>query len=517
MGTTTREIERKYDGPVGAALPDPSGLPGVASVADLGVVTLDAVYFDTPELRLVARGVTLRRRTGGDDSGWHLKLPAATPDVRTEVRAPLGRRRTVPKSLAVQTYVHTRGAQLAPVVRLQTRRHRSRLRDADGTDLAEIAQDEVTAQLLDPSGEPLPDPAPTEWSELEVELIEGPGSLLDAVEERLVAAGLHRSAAFSKLARALDGRLPAAARPGAPRPSGAVRTAGDAALAYLRQQVSDLTALDPAVRRDEPDAVHRMRVATRRMRSALRTFSRELDRSVTDPTGAELKWLAEVLGLERDREVLSERLDERLAELPAELGDSAGVQQASEFIHNWFTTKRAGARRTLLRELAGARYFALLDTLDALLADPPWLAPAGRPARSGVTRAVRRDHRRLARRVDQALALEAGPDRDVALHEARKAAKRARYAAEAARPVFGKPAKEMVARMKEVQQLLGEHQDSVIARNTLRTISADAHRDGADTFVFGALYQLERVRAAAAEAALPVLWREAVNAVPDKS
>lgn len=499
------ETERKYEAVTESTEPDLSGLPGVAAIRDLGPAELDAVYFDTTDLRLAVHRTTLRRRTGGDDAGWHLKLPTAAADTRTEVHAPLGQDdRHIPRQLAAEVAVHTRGRPLEPVVRLRTTRRRIHLLDEDGEPLAEIAHDRVTAGH--PRAGSREVPPDVTWTETEVELMgAGRTDLLDAVEERLAAAGIHRSASASKLARALGGRLAAVPRPA--EPPAAPVTAGDAVLAYLHEQVRAIAGHDPAVRRDEEDSVHQMRVSTRRLRSALKSFRRELDRTVTDPVGDELKWLAAVLGAERDREVLAERLVQRLTELPP--GQATETVRAR--LSGGSGPSHTDARATLLRELDGARYFALLDTLDALLADPPLLEAAGAPAHEAVTRAVRRDHRRLRRDIDHALGLDTGHERDLALHEARKAAKRARYSSEAARPVLGKPAVKHTRRMKHVQQLLGEHQDSVIAHEALDRLAGQARAEAAaeqELAALGALARRERDLALEAEARLPEVWRK---------
>ncbi|GAA1895895.1 CYTH and CHAD domain-containing protein [Streptantibioticus ferralitis] len=494
MGKRLRETERKYEAGERVAEPDLSGLPGVASVCLLNPVELDAVYFDTPDLRLAARRMMLRRRTGGEDAGWHLKLPTGQADTRTEVHAPLGRAaRTVPADLTAEVLVHTRGRPLVPAVRLKNHRERCQLLDADGTALAEIAQDHVTAEYPDERD-------PLSWTETEVELLDGKPKLLDAVQDRLLAAGYRRSAWPSKLLRALGDRVPSAP----PGPPDTIATAGDVVLAYVHEQVRAIAVYDPAVRRDEPDAVHQMRVATRRLRSAFKTYDRELDRAVTDPIGDELKWLAEVLGLERDREVLAERLAER----SAELGSAFRTEPLCDRLGAVHTAGHRTARRQLLRQLRGERYFALLDRLDALLAAPPLRDAAKRPADEAARRAVRRDHRRLARRVTESLSLPPGTGRDLALHDARKAAKRARYAVESARPVLGTPAERHRARLAALQKLLGEHQDSVMCREAILRLADEARRAEEDTFPYGALHQMERGLAGAVEAALPKAWRK---------
>ncbi|MET9672896.1 CHAD domain-containing protein, partial [Streptomyces sp. NPDC006482] len=178
-------------------------------------------------------------------------------------------------------------------------------------------------------------------------------------------------------------------------------------------------------------------------------------------------------------------------------------------LRTWSAARARGGRRRALAALDSARYLALLDTLDELLADPPLRKSAARDARTVLARAVLKDHDRLASRVDRALALDPGHDRDLALHAARKAAKRARYAAEAARPTLGKPARKFAKRVKSVQSLLGEHQDGVVAREALRELGTQAHAAGESAFTWGLLHGREEVAAEAAEHDLPRVWARA--------
>ncbi|MFE8986626.1 CHAD domain-containing protein [Streptomyces collinus] len=491
MADSKREIERKYES-ADSGLPDLTGVNGVAAAVDQGVAHLDATYFDTGDERLAASSVTLRRRTGGTDAGWHLKFPVA-PGIRDEIHAPLSE--TLPDDLAALVRSRVRDSELLPVVRLRSDRDVRHLLDADGRLLAEVSVDTVHAERLTGRG------GEARWTEIEVELADGGDpALLDKVEKRLRKAGVRPSASSSKLARALEETAPGKRRksPHVRRPV----TAGDHVLAYVRTQRDAIVELDPAVRRDAEDSVHSMRVATRRMRSTFKSFGAILDRAVTDPVAAELKWLAGELGLDRDREVLTERLTTAVDEVP----DALVRGPVTERLHAWSRAEHGGARGRLLGVLDSRRYLALLDTLDALIADPPLLKAAGKEPRKPITKAVRKDFRKVSGLIGQAADLEPGTDRDVALHEARKKAKRTRYAAEAARPVLGKPAKTMVKSMKALQNLLGEHQDSVMARQALRELSAVAHAAGESAFTYGLLHEREEQRALRVEAELPGFW-----------
>lgn len=520
MADTKREIERKYelpeslDGPQAGDrtwLPDLTQVRAVSAVVHQGVSELDAVYYDTADLRLAADSRTLRRRTGGADAGWHLKFPVST-GIRDEIQAPLAE--TVPPELSALLRSRIRRAELIPVVRLRTARDVTHLLDADGALLAEVSVDAVRAVRLTAH------PATASWTEVEVELADdGDPAFLDAVEKKLRKAGLRPASAPSKLARALAETAPEGA--GGPQPGETVptppatdpasdtvpaqATAGDHVLAYLRTQADVIVAQDPAVRRDLPDSVHQLRVATRRMRSAFRTYRQILDRSVTDPIAEELKWLAGELGIDRDHEVLDERLGARLDAVPETL--LLGPVRAR--LRVWSVAQRAGSRSSTLAVLDGERYLSLLDTLDALLAEPPLRPAAAGPPGKVLPRAVLKDYDRLAGRVAHALALAPGEERDVALHNARKAAKRARYAAEAVRPALGKPAQRLAKRMKAVQTVLGDHQDSVVARDALRSLAIQAHAAGESAFTWGLLYGREEAQADRREKELPEVWAKA--------
>ena len=492
MATVVRETERKYE-PAGGgtaaleAVKTMAGTAGVAAVSELPEQLLDAIYYDTADLRLIGAGITLRRRTGGEDAGWHLKLPAGA-DTRDEIRLPLtGADGAVPEELTALVRAYTRGAALAPVVRIQTRRRVLRLLDGAGQALAEIAADHVSAEPADGS-------AATVWDEIEAELVTGDPALLTAIDEQLRLAGARRAATKTKLQRALAW-LPAARPTPEPRLT-RHSPAGQVVLVYLRDQVAAILHYDPLVRRDEPDAVHQMRVATRRARSALQAFGTIIDRETTRPLCAELKWLAAGLGQARDTEVLQARLTADLAAvLPALVVGPVRARITADF-----AAQLTQARRTTLDTLDGQRYLRLLDNLDALLADPPLTPLAEREAGEALAKPVRRAARRLQRALD---AVPGAQDRDTAIHQARKATKRARYAAEAAVPALGRTARRQAVRAKELQQSLGDQHDSVVARAVLLDLAGKARTAGEDTFTYGLMYQRQACQAAEIEQALP--------------
>ena len=285
--------------------------------------------------------------------------------------------------------------------------------------------------------------------------------------------------------------------------------AGEVVLAYLDANIARLAALDLAVRRDKPDAVHQMRVTVRRLRAALQAYTGILREPDTRHLLAELKWLGEVLGAARDTEVLAGHLHSGLAAVPTEL--VLGPAQARISVH--FAPVEASTRREVLAALDSERYHELRADLTRLLDSPPLTAEAAEPAVRVLPRAVRRAARRANRRMRRAGNAPAGQPRDVALHEARKAAKRARYAAEVARPALGKKrgkqARRFVQGMKSAQGVLGDHQDAVLARSAARDIGVQAHLAGENAFSFGLLHERAHHQALATGDQARRVWRRA--------
>jgi CHAD domain-containing protein len=246
-----------------------------------------------------------------------------------------------------------------------------------------------------------------------------------------------------------------------------------------------------------------MRVAARRMRSALQAFGRFIDRDQTRELTAELKWVAGELGGARDAEVMAERFAALLTEVPDEL--KLGPVEAA--VTRSFARRQADARGVALTALDSDRYLALHDRIDALLTDPPVTAHANRKAKRELPNSVRRAYRRMESRMADAQNQPAGAERDRALHETRKAAKRLRYATEAVQPTLGKPATRLRKRLKSVQDLLGEHQDTAVSRPVLRELAAQAHLEGGNGFTYGLLYAAEAARAERAESNIPPAWK----------
>jgi CHAD domain-containing protein len=295
-----------------------------------------------------------------------------------------------------------------------------------------------------------------------------------------------------------------ATKPGAGR-GGKRPTAGDVVVGYVSEQVETLQAYDPRVRRDEPDAVHKMRVATRRIRTALQTFGKVVDKQATRDLRNELRWLATALGDVRDLDVLHDTVSTHLDGLATEL--VVGPVRAR--LSSETASTRTGARDGLLETMSSPRYYALLDAANDLVENAPFTRLAARPAHRALKKPVRRAWKRVDRGLAAAGAAPEGTERDEAIHEARKAAKRARYAAETVTPVFGRPARRFASTMEDLQDLLGAHQDSVVAREALRGMGVRAQLAGENAFTFGLLYGVEQARATSVEQDLGAATRRA--------
>jgi CHAD domain-containing protein len=493
------ELERKYDAEPDLALPDLRNVAGCARVGAPETRILRASYFDTEDLRLASRGITLRRREGGGDEGWHLKLPIAE-NTRREIRTPLDAGvRDVPAELAALVAAHVRGRPLVPVAELETRRTERGLLAEDGKVLAELADDTVSARRLSRDGHEV---ALMSWREIEVEAVHGSGELLERIGGHLRESGARESTAASKLQRTLEEDIVPVER------STATRTAGDVLVTYMGAQFEQLLDYDPLVRlaENDDDSVHKMRVAVRRLRSILRTHKRLVDQVRTRTLDTELKWLADALGEVRDLEVQNARFHRRLADLPGAHQGPAWLLAMAAEEHR----ARDQVRETLLRQ----RYYDVLDALDAFLASPPLTPRAGRKAEKEMPKLVTRAWLKMMGRHERAMRLPTGQDRDAAMHGTRKAAKRARYTAEAAAASLGAPAAKLARRAERLQEVLGDHHDSVVAVQRLAGIIEWPDTPAVDIFVAGRLSEVERREGARTLDGLPAAAKKAAKRKP---
>jgi CHAD domain-containing protein len=450
---------------------------------------LSTTYLDTDDLRLARWGVSLRHRIG---EGWTLKLPAqgdGTLLVRDELTfAGNGRRPPAGATDLVLAYVRT--AELSPQTRLRTIRRRVELQDPEGHLLADIVDDEVS--VLD--GRRLA----ARFRELEVEITDQtPEGMLGTIVERFRAAGAGPPDPTPKYIRALGSR--AGRPPEVPVPalaSGA--TAGDVVRRAIAASVVRLIAHDLVVRLDtDPEGVHQARVATRRLRSDLRTFGSLLEPEWAAALRDELGWLGGMLGAVRDGDVMLERIRERTAQLPEQ------SDRGTRLVLAGLETAREEAYAELLRTFRSERYLSLLDRLVEAANAPALLLEADLPAGVVLPGLVRRPWRSLAKRAKTL----SQPPADGELHELRIKTKRVRYAAEAVAPLMGKPARSFAEAAASLQELLGDLNDAVVAEQWLRSWVRRS-RSTQGVFVAGELAGLERAAAQKLRTRWPRAWKE---------
>ncbi len=473
-------------------LPDLNGVVEGSVVTAPEAVRMETVYYDTSDLRLARWGVSLRHRAG---EGWTLKLPPKAPagkesaDMlqRDELTFDGGAKKPPEEAVAlVRAYV--RKAELVPVARLSTLRRRVRLVDAAGVRLAEVVDDEVSVR----DGRRVA----ARFREIEVEVAangDAGDGIVAPLVMRLRGAGAGAPDPTPKHIRALG---PKAMEPpevsSQPVPKDA--SAKDVIRSMIADSVAALLHQDPLVRTSgDPEAVHQARVATRKLRSHLRTFAPLLEIEWTDPMRSELGWLALSLGAVRDAEVLLERLRGRSTSLPASDARSAasllGILEADI----------DAMRKKLLADLGSTRYVDLLERLVAAAHTPATLPDADQPAVSLLPALASTPWRRLRSAVRQLSENPADPE----LHRIRILAKRARYAAEAVAPVAGSGAEAFARAAAKLQTVLGEHQDSVTAQAWLRSARVTGRR----AFVAGELIALEHIAAEDARGRWPKAWK----------
>ena len=484
------ERELKFSPGPSFELPDLDD-PALGFHADEPVTSkLVAAYFDTTDLRLAHAGASLRHR---NDEGWLVKLPVARGDGLVRFEHPIPGDGDEPPREAVELVLAiARSAPLQLVARLNTLRRRVVVRDDSGAQVAEIDDDEVS--VID--GVRLT----ARFRELEVELAEDADDrVADALAQRLQAAGAGPPDPVPKVVRAIGPRALDAPDIAPPHKLDLASTPREVLTAAIARSVARLVEHDPGVRvGDDDEAVHQARVATRRLRSDLRTFRRAIDVHWSEPLRDELKWLGERLGEVRDADVLLSRLEVSLDALPH--ADADGAEQLLDTLRH----ERAHVRDALLVEMGSPRYLALLDRLVEASHGVPSAPDRYDVDDMELEALVRRPWKRLR---DAVNALDDDPP-DEELHEVRIRAKRARYAAEAVAPAVGRDAKRFAKRITEVQDILGEHQDAVVAEHWLRA-QLGSTSSGPMLFVAGELAAVERAAGRTARNRFPQVWRRA--------
>jgi CHAD domain-containing protein len=492
------EVEAKLIAPGELQLPDLSGLVKAATAVRLADRHLEAIYYDTADFGLVRNGITLRYRSGEDGPPWTVKLPEASSGValrRREISFD-GPPEPVPPQAADLVRAYARSRPLVRVARLKTDRTPVEIRGPDGGRLAEITDDRVA--VYGERGR-----RTGGFREIEVEVhTQGRAGrrLMRAAISRLVAAGCRAEPPMPKVIRALG--QPASGPPDVVVPPVGADAAVSTLIRYATSRsVTQILRHDPGVRLGEdPEDVHQFRVATRRLRSDLRTFAPLLDPEPVSEVRGRLRQLGAKAGAARDTDVLADRLKAKGDMLPEQDAPAIG-----QLLHHLDDQARE-ARSALLQALRSPGYDQLLDTLVSIAARPPIAAAppglADQRAADLIAGLIRRPWRRL-KRAAEALRKHSP---DTQWHAVRIRAKRCRYAAEAVAPVYGRQARQFAAAVAMVQDILGNQQDTVVAEAWLRNAGAGV---SPACIAAGELIAAERLERARLRARWPKVWKRA--------
>lgn len=464
---------------------------GVDGIEELAPLDLRATYYDTPDLRLARRGITLRHRTGERDRApWTLKLPEAARDSTSRDELEFdGPASLIPDHAEELVAAFVRSAALTPVARLRTRRRRWSLRDRQGVEVAELVDDRVSVLQRGRVVQ--------RFREVE---IEGKGLDREGLERialLLKEDGAEEAPQIPKLVRALGPRAAAPPEVVAPDSISPSDPAAVAVRAAIARGVDRIMVNDPRTRLGEVEPLHQMRVGARRLRSDLRTFRPLVERHWADGLREELRWLGRVLGDVRDLDVMIERLHSETADLERDLGP----------LFKALEERRRGARATLRTALGTARYLELLDRLVEAAESPDLTPAAQRPCAEALPPLVRRSWKKL-RKAGRAL----GPEsEDEEFHRVRVLAKRARYGAEAVAPALGdrrgRDARKFADCAAGLQDVLGELQDCVVARETILDVAGDHPEAGSFNLAAGRLVERELQRRERQRESFPSAWK----------
>ncbi|WP_051866909.1 CHAD domain-containing protein [Corynebacterium atypicum] len=511
------EVEQTYAAQQHTEVPDLTRIAEVDLSGDPADFHLFAIYFDTEDLRLTREKITLRRRTGGHDDGWHLKLPST--DGRMEISAPLAA--TVPDTGAESDAVYpepqppqelvdrvraiVRNHRLVPVAEVANHRSEIELLGPDRHPVAHFCDDRVDARAL-LTGED------TSWREWELELTADTAgtalgaAVMQSATEIFAAAGAKLSDSPSKLVRALGSSLGSAPHPPAPQGFSDTAQSDPCAriLAELAESRRTLLAADPGARTGRTRAIRQMLHATRQVRHLIYLYAslfvdadspaaadERLDRLVS--AAAKLAYLARVLEEADD----THDVDRRLRALFDADRTGLVAKSTAELLTGASRTQLTRARARLQRTLASAEYLAVLDDLDSVLVEPPFPSHAEQRKVGGViVREVKRafiDYRNERRTTSDLMAHPQATHRDLAtsfkhmLVTAQALATIAELADRLTEYRSGKLA-------RQADKLAAELHQAVISDATCALImqrARQARRHGQDTFGFGVLYQAE--------------------------
>jgi len=470
-------------------------VPGVTLVGP-NTVHMNAAYYDTRELTLLRWGITVRRREGGADAGWHMKLPVTNgkDGARDELHLPLTDNALgdVPAEFIEMIAPLLRNKTMGHLADVKTTRTTYTMIDEHGHSVVEIADDHVIVEQdkIEINA----------FREIEVELLHDTKSAMDVlviIQKRILDTGA-TPISLSKVASAL-GPL-ASAPPDVPHLGAPERNclAVDLIRHVIAEHTRQLLLADVGIRRGLPDSIHQMRVAARRLRSTLSAFEGLVDADQARLLRAELAWIARELGAVRDLEVLLDRLVRQAAEL----SDPSDADVAASVVRSALERRLEAAQSSALLALRSARHFDLVEDLIAASAQPPVTDAAREPARELLTPMVKRTWKKLANDV-RALSFTSPSTQ---WHQARIRAKRARYTADSATTISGKDMRAYAQKLANITDILGDLHDAHVAELFLRELAAAPHVSGREGLALGRLLDLQHQHDLAQRSAFTKAW-----------
>ena len=505
MATDILEVEWQYAAldtrPVKRWLE--SQLPAGLSLEAKGTKELDDTYFDTPAWHMHRAGYTCRVRSKGAEAELTLKSMAEPRDgmrSRRELTEMLESPDVQPWQApgacgAMIRAVAGRNA-LQPIFRLQTRREVFNVSNEDGH-FAEIALDETSI--------PVGEDRPVRLSRVEIEVESNAVARAKPFVQALVSANRLTEAETSKFESALIATgqsAPAAAAEFGSTEIAPELTAGELAYAVLRKQFGALLANEPGTRLGEDiEALHDMRVASRRLRAAMAAFRPFLTPRM-ERFRVQLGWVAAALGEVRDLDVQIERMEEWRASFEPERA------AALEAVEGILQGRRRAARKRMLGVLDSRRYERLCESLaNALRMGPPRSFVPGRASILAVAPDMVERRYKKVRKLGDDIKKDSPPE---LYHQLRIDAKKLRYALEfVGNGIYSKPALEFSARVTAMQDILGLHQDAYVAIDMLQEVADSSGRrlGPATLMAMGSISERYRADAADLRAKFPAVYK----------
>ena len=465
----TIEDEIKFDIPPRFKLPLDMGEPIPPRI-------FTSTYFDTAQHRLGQLGLTLRKRVERSHSVWQLKIPSGA--VRLELEIDSGCR-NIPWDFHDLLTAFFRKQEAIQLGKLRTKRKGVHIQK-DKQVIADVVQDSVSL-IKDKK-------VVHTFQELEVELQEGTAPEFKSIRKTLIHAGAQEKPLRPKIFQALQLPYPLSLESTDPTvsPTGYIRE-------RLHSQFFQMVRHDPGTRLDrDHEALHQMRVATRRIRAILRAVRSFLESEWTEQVRQEISWISSLLGEVRDWDVL-------LAYFREQFQDFSATEQRScqSILHN-FEDQRSIARAGLLEGLCSDRYLDLLNHFEDSLTHLPF-----QPSSLTIVDVTRNTFHKLRDFVNSLNGVYPKSQ----LHRIRILLKRTRYAAELAEPLLGKRAKRFLQQAKPLQDLLGQHQDAVVAERRLLALKQHSRGTGI-AYVTGLMVERLRNRQAGVYHQIPEQWEQ---------